>query len=164
MEAREIKFNAFVCFGDNEEIKAMIKDVTIYKHGDMGCSLDSFNEAIKHSGYAFDGEDYFFPFDEAKEWIDAKEFNITTGDDWVFFSGIPLQSMERKDMNDKTIYEGDVLIHQKSNPVKIVCKFHSNKYGSGLKLYELDGKEYRNSIGLFYEIIGNIHEHPELLK
>ena len=68
-----------------------------------------------------------------------------------------------KDKNGKEIYEGDILIHKLSNPIKLIVRHHSSMYGSGLRLEEDDGRPYKGSTGLYYEVIGNIHENPDLL-
>ncbi len=74
------------------------------------------------------------------------------------------------DCNGKEIYEGDILQWMengfKSNPIEIVVKygafgymhygFHSLVVNTNFRFY-LDGTDHR------FEIIGNIHDNPELL-
>ena len=60
-----------------------------------------------------------------------------------------------KDKNGKEIYEGDVVQNGKSRYMRTVVKFdETKKTGAGFNLAQ----------GRYHEVIGNIHESPELLN
>lgn len=83
---------------------------------------------------------------------DLIEKNIEIRDEFIL-----LQYTGLKDKNGKEIYEGDILVH---------IGFPNQK----VKVYFDEGAFYCNKIltSTYYssviEIIGNIYEHPELLK
>jgi hypothetical protein len=79
--------------------------------------------------------------------------------------GILMQFAELQDKNDKDIYEGDILKH---NDNLYYIKFSKNQ--RVLLLRMIDSKtnwrslEWCNNVKKYIEIIGNIHENPELLN
>lgn len=97
-------------------------------------------------------------------WITAKYPNL---DDEIYiqFTGL-------LDKNGKEIYEGDILAYSQMGLQKDVfgdIRFHEGSFviwmGKELKA-SVDTYDPYISIGncIVYEVIGNIHENPELLK
>ena len=75
-----------------------------------------------------------------------------------------------KDKNGKLIYEGDILKSRYSDIMRYDVVYRNA--GLELRVYSIDHKETMDylhigedveSIGL-YEVIGNIHDNPELLE
>jgi len=68
-----------------------------------------------------------------------------------------------QDKNGVDIYEGDILYHQIQGKRKVYYPFNDESAIYGLEDIENKMKSYLVNSKL-YEIIGNIHEHPNLLK
>lgn len=88
--------------------------------------------------------------------VDRHELTGRRGDNWIVmqFTGLT-------DKSGNDIYEGDIY-HQGDTTIKYVVEW----IDTGLKGRQVSNKSYagiehfRNKI----EVIGNIHEHPDLLK
>ena len=71
-----------------------------------------------------------------------------------------------KDKNGVDIYEGDVLFCNQWNPNKYQVSFLDGGFCLCDKnnKYAVDIYMIQDSTGVHFEIIGNIHQNPELLK
>jgi hypothetical protein len=66
-----------------------------------------------------------------------------------------------KDKNDKEIYEGDIIKHEFGNPTTSVVDWISQKDGWDYTGWMIE--HYMSQYGEI-EVIGNIHENPELCE
>jgi len=102
-----------------------------------------------------------------------KMFYPSTEDGWELVHGtltplpntIIMQATGLKDKAGNEIYEGDIVKgvwHGKSNDKEIFGVVDFNEGMFGLE-NTIDGENYTIN-RLYIEVIGNIYEHPELLK
>ncbi|MCJ8153207.1 YopX family protein [Chryseobacterium sp. SSA4.19] len=120
----------------------------------------------------WDTEDMIYP-DQYFNFINASFWNIkTTEEKTIKLDTLNYQSLMQytgiKDMEGNEIYEGDIL--RNFNGKKYVILWDSGDAG----FVSVDLKEYilkpesrldeRDLVWVVCEVIGNIHENPELLK
>lgn len=92
-------------------------------------------------------------FTNKKGTIDAMTF-VLSECDVIQFTGL-------KDKNDKEIYEGDILkVPEEYGEDKVIVSWYVSSGAWGLKGCEMFLYDLTND----REVIGNIHENPELLK
>jgi len=159
---REIKFRTWIDIGDKSEVTGMVYEVVPYNSshdGNVGAFTENVNDAISNTGYQYtDGE---FHHLESGEVIDGDEFNVRDIDgDWIFFEGELMQYTGLKDKNGKEIYEGDILKTVNGDWGVIVW----NAPFFELTISETQSSLYTREWLSKGEVIGNIHENPELLK
>lgn len=86
--------------------------------------------------------------------------------EWIVNNDIHLmQSTGLVDKEGIEVFEGDILHHQIQTEYTFIVKYDKDKgrwYGDGLsRTYRIDiTKEFL----LYYKVIGNIYENPELLE
>ncbi len=74
---------------------------------------------------------------------------------------IHMQFVGQKDKNQKEIFEGDILKHIDANGEKIGVVTWMNEINSFRIVFSADSYYFIQDID---EVIGNIHENPELLE
>lgn len=93
----------------------------------------------------------------------AEPYNVGEGDVYCYYPGETIieQCTGLKDKNGKLIYEGDILYCMLNCPRKGVVEFYRNAFCLN------ENGSYSEDI-IFSdkccEVIGNVHENPELLK
>ncbi|MCL2064082.1 MAG: YopX family protein [Candidatus Cloacimonetes bacterium] len=77
-----------------------------------------------------------------------------------------IQCTGLKDKNGQLIYEGDIVKHRDSNPVIFIVSVEFDYFGWECRFrYRSDGKIVTGFPDKDqWEIIGNIYQHPELVK
>lgn len=150
------KFRAFmtchICIGveEEKEISFYIYDVAVYSNGDIGFSRDALLDALSKLDLTENQKD------EIEEEISENSYC----DDYEWYSiefGKKEQCTGLRDKNGKLIYEGDI-IRVEDNTCKVEWEEENARYNvSGYG--EIAYLTY-NEI----EVIGNIHENPELLE
>jgi hypothetical protein len=163
---REIKFRAFAEIGP---VKLMVYNVVVYPGGRIGTHVKDFIEAMP-SGWRYDPDsnDFTDGKNEGGYYFVGGEYNISCDDgDWVFFEGIPMQFIGLMDRKRKEIYEDDVIAWDyeydadydgdmpivKRSTGRAAVKDMCGHYAIRRAKEEGDG----------VEVIGNIHQNPELL-
>lgn len=75
------------------------------------------------------------------------------------------QCLGLKDKNDKLIYEGDIVIEKDLYKRKTLVKWLDNKCGFNVSTtFGYDDGKCSFAGNVEYEVIGNIHENPDLLE
>lgn len=106
-----------------------------------------------------------------KEMIEVNDINfkgevINSNDIWRFFDEIELmQYTGLKDKNGKKIYEGDILLY--NNHIKGIVWYKNGAFVRSYKnsnVYLMYDSFITDGCLDDYEVIGNIHENPELLS
>ena len=172
MKNREIKFRAWL-----PAVGIMLPDVTVYSNGQIGIGYDALSDLL--------GDDLGIDDDYIKRASqDGQEIiPILTGDEWVYIESPHAhigQFTGLLDKNGKGIYEGDVLnykrhkeennwasemVFDKNYEIEVV--FNKGMFiakGLDAPLYEYIKDNTYGATGTKWEVIGNIHETPELLK
>ena len=123
---------------------------------------------IKFRGYSEELEKWCFGslVDYGEERMEIHGFDVfRQGDDsWHEIPVIPEtvgQYTGLEDRNGKEIYEGDIVKWENlmKTPMRSVIRYIYN----GFKFTDFDGEDQEIWCGVF-EIIGNIHDNPELAK
>lgn len=120
---------------------------------------------------AWNGKDLIYPDDRG--WF--KGFKIkgfrelqTVRLDSLFENGIPVEQFTGLlDKNGKEIYEGDILRIEKmwqSKYQTVVVRFEQGAFALYPNMTEKVNCDLFGGLQAIEEVIGNIHENPELLK
>jgi hypothetical protein len=86
------------------------------------------------------------------------------GDGWYEMNNLVLEQYTGLcDKNGKEIYDGDIVRYPDD---AFLCTIEWNEYELSwqAELVQYDGCGYRINLDTELEIVGNIHENPELLK
>ena len=141
--------------GDDIETLLLVNDISIFNDGEVGFNRESLKESVERENLTKE--------EERTLWNSLDEYEVF--DEWY---QMPADFIEQctglKDKNGKLIYEGDILKYF-GNKIAVVFDNDSPSF----KLRGTDGAYYgqlhQHSINCFgFEVIGNIHENPELLK
>ena len=165
---REIRFRAWI-----PKLGIMLNDITLYGNGQMGYDEDDFKEALPKDhvlDYDYASVIKNYVNDEGDEDFD-KVMPVLLGEDWIWLDDnefIPMQYTGIKDVNDKEIYEGDII----DGMIVAYCGNQEEGLGMNCGWYlqradfeswiELDSRCNHN--GDNYFIQGNIFENPELVS
>lgn len=169
---RDIKFRAYFQIEKGpHKISAIIPDVAISPTEMLCTDMGTFNEAIKHTGWSFGTDSEFTRLEpDNEEFIDGTEFNCyeDTDGDWVYFEGIVMQFTGHKDRNENEIYEGDILkFMDRVTSVVVFADFGGWCYKwidpSYVKIRTQNPEPFFRNICI-NEVVGNIHQNPELLN
>lgn len=104
----------------------------------------------------------FRAWDQNKMWYSDEQGWSAWGDCFMSLDTI-MQYTGLKDRNGKEIYEGDVVIDADKDigVVKYTTDCTPTIYGAG---YFAEGKDGVGASLIYCEVIGNIHESPDLLE
>lgn len=100
-----------------------------------------------------------FPFGENRVIVSGRGGSTDTGDD----DCVLMQLTGVKDTNGKEIYEGDILKRNNSPCYKVLFADGSYRMNGKSKDGSFEFKINQDKAGLM-EVIGNVYEHPDLLK
>ena len=160
MENSRFRFRAHITLTyfdeeDNEkEISFICEPNGIFKDGEIGIYGDNLYDLLKQ-----------FEFSET-EWYSLRNQldNYEQDDNWyVLYPDYIEQCTGLKDKNGKLIYEGDIVdckpFYTKRKVVWIDkdCRFNIS---SSIRVYDTGYEQKTEKM----EVIGNIHENPELLE
>lgn len=158
--SREIKFRAFADFN---KFKVMLEEVTVHAASGMcGLHEEAFIEALESTDWSID-DDYFVN-KSTGESFDHTEVGVYNGDGYYFLENTAImQYTGLKDKNGKEIYEGDICWtyeHGIGNLHRVVifnggsfCFSHDKALTESIRGWKAD----------YVEVVGNIHENPNLL-
>lgn len=104
-------------------------------------------------------------YQETAEWIfhDLVNQKVVIEEE-LFENIILMQSTGLHDKNGKEIFEGDILHHPLQGMRKVYYPFLDTVASYGLENIENGMRNTLEDAHRLYEVIGNIHEHPELLN
>lgn len=144
---REIKFR-----GKNQQGKWIIGEIL---------SLNKHKYIAPQDGDWFD----FIP------WVDNNVFHAPDSDEYEVKQDTIGQYTGLHDKNGKEIYEGDIILHHASNgePMEHQVYYLDKEARFATKLIGYDfldegelTQRWLDEVG--FEVIGNVHDNPELLK
>lgn len=147
--------------GNDYSFKFYLSDIAIYDSDIIGIDTEDFKEQIKQAFGKFKEKNPKLTEDDLQHIIeDFYEDNSCDNEDWLNitrFSSI-VQSTGLKDKNGKLIFGGDIIIGENYlfpcyDNRKIAIGW--DKEVGGFKMNAFNMKDI--------EVIGNIHENPELL-
>lgn len=160
------KFRAFItcniCIGveEEKEISFYIYGVAVYSNGDIGFSRDALLDALSKLDLTENQKD------EIEEEISENSYC----DDYEWYSiefGKKEQCTGLKDKNGKLIFEGDIVHYVKRTNFGL----GGDRYAKVFWWENIQGFAIETNYGDYYgltdfelEVIGNIHENPELLE
>lgn len=101
----------------------------------------------------------YITMDGEPMWFDREDGTI---EDYSFTDIVLMQYTGLKDKNEKEIYEGDIL--QNGKEKFTIENELGNNCGECFDVWGWDMPADENAISLWWEVIGNIYENPNLVK
>lgn len=176
---REIKFKAYI-----PDLDIILKDITLYGDGQMGCYEDDFVESLPDK-YTYDPDMGGVLLIDDENDIFETILTPLYGEDWIWLEEnqfIPMQFTGLYDKNNKPIYEGDILRipakddYEKHTFNSFEVFWHDNDscdnhIGWQMNRIHCNGNSAGGNIvyrmiprhTALLEIIGNIHQNKDLL-
>ena len=124
----------------------MIPKFRIWEH-----DVKFMNDQVRITYNRFGDNKIFVEVTEGVGWKDVDEKYL-------------MQSTGLHDKNGIEIYEGDILNHPLQGMRKVYYPFTDRVASYGLENIENGMRSTLQDTHRVYEVIGNIHEHPELLE
>ena len=158
------KFRAFykdfpLCDDEKGDYKKsfMIYNVVVYGGRDVGAYCEQFEDSLSEQGFTEEEIEQvrdFFSYGDYEDWIN-------------FWADDVEQCTGLRDKNGKLIYEGDIVHYVKHTPMGI----GGDRYAKVFWWDNIQGFAIETNCGDYYglqdyeiEVVGNIHENPELLE
>lgn len=144
--------------GNDIETLLLVNNVVIYNDGEVGFDGHSLEDALDRANLSSEKRRTLFN--------SLEEYEVF--EDWY---QMPADFIDQctglKDKNDRLIYEGDICIPAKDMADKAGEVYRAESGAYFIKGIMKSGMEY--DFGIYYhhymyEVIGNIHENPELLE
>lgn len=146
--------------GDDIETLLLVNNISIFDDGDVGFNREFLKESVKEAVK----RENLSEEEERTLWNSLDEYEVF--DEWY---QMPADFIEQctglKDKNGKLIYEGDIIEHKilPDKPRRYIVKWSYKDL-----CFELQSIKnplfYDVFIPAYDDLIGNIHENPELLK
>ena len=144
---RSLKFRVWGLYGDEYIYIDEENQAEAESYWDRGCIAILDEKHIVDYGTDEDGDG------DGYEYCDVQEVETIEQ-----YTGL-------KDKNGKEIYEGDILQDDSNDTAVVIWREHHGEWGiKWIHMGIEDSLSHRMEWGHLNEIIGNIHENPELLE
>lgn len=139
--------------GNDIETSLLVNNISIFDDGDVGFNRESLKEAVERKNLSKE--------EERTLWNSLDEYEVF--EDWYQMSADFIeQCTGLKDKNGRLIYEGDI-VKDDEGFVGLV------KYDEVCAMFKIEfvysaPSNFEDDMSWEFEVIGNIHENPELLE